>query len=237
MTAGCGPSFDMPGGLGENPKQHRWSPYEDNGGTAVGISCKNSAILIADKRMSTGYSIHTRKGSKITKLTQKCAIASCGMKADAIALHKKLHIDITMYKHQHRKEPSLKAIAQLLSTTLYQRRFFPFYTFNILAGVDDNGKGACYHYDAIGSFELVDYTTSGSGSSLAHPVLDSIIQQMNIVPEKRRTRDLDDTELMSLCKDVLSSTGERDIYTGDSTEMLLIKEDGIMVHTFDLKKD
>lgn len=232
LSQSGGPHF-----CSSSEKQHGWSPYADNGGTSVGVAAANAAILIADTRMSSGYSIHTRKGSKITQLTSKCAISSCGMKADAIALHKKLKIDIEMYKHAHRKEPGLKAIAQLLSTTLYGRRFFPFYTFNILAGVTDEGIGACYHYDAIGSFELVDYTTSGSGSSLAHPVLDSIIQQMNVLPDKRRKKELSDEALVSLCKDVLSSTGERDIYTGDSTEVLLITNSGVVKENFALRKD
>merc|ERR1712070_661423 len=110
-----------------------------------------------------------------------------GMKADAITLHKMLKARIVMYEHTHRRQPSVTAIAQMLSTVLYYKRFFPYYTFNILAGVDDDGKGACYHYDAIGSFERVPYTTSGSGSSLAHPVLDAIIAQENVVePLKRK---------------------------------------------------
>ena len=29
------------------------------------------------------------------------------------------------YEHEHRKPPSLEAVAQLLSTMLYHKRFFP----------------------------------------------------------------------------------------------------------------
>lgn len=34
---------------------------------------------------------------------------------------------------------SVSATAQLLSNTLYHKRFFPFYTFNLCAGLDDEG--------------------------------------------------------------------------------------------------
>merc|ERR1719398_670991 len=86
---------------------------------------------------------------------------------------------MVMYEHKHRRQPSVVAIAQMLSTVLYYKRFFPYYTFNVLVGLDDEGKGAVYHYDAIGSFERVPYTTSGSGSSLVMSVLDQQLMQGN----------------------------------------------------------
>merc|ERR1712196_424687 len=106
-----------------------------------------------------------------------------------------------MYEHRHRKQPSVTAIAQMLSTTLYHKRFFPYYTFNVLAGVDDEGKGAVYQYDAIGSFERTPYSTSGSGSSLVMSVLDCQIGQLN---QTQKAEKPDMAKTVELCKDIIA---------------------------------
>mmetsp|Transcript_71125 Transcript_71125/g.186527 ORF Transcript_71125/g.186527 Transcript_71125/m.186527 type:complete len:220 (+) Transcript_71125:84-743(+) len=216
------------------PIEHRWSPYVDNGGTALGVAGDDYCVIAADTRLSHGYSIHTRNCSKVTQLTDKCVIASCGMKSDAITLHKNLKVRIVMYEHKHRRQPSCTAIAQMLSTMLYHKRFFPFYTFNVLAGVDDEGKGAVFQYDAIGSYERTPYTTSGSGSSLVMSILDCQVAQLNqTIDVQKPTKQ----EIVELCQDVLSSVGERDIYTGDYAEIFIIDAAGVTKTQFDLKKD
>lgn len=44
-----------------------------------------------------------------------------------------------MYGYQHGKKMSVSSVAQLTSIVLYGRRFFPYYTFNILGGLDEKG--------------------------------------------------------------------------------------------------
>ena len=40
--------------------QHRFQPYEDNGGTVIGVSGKDFAIIACDTRLSRGYSVLSR---------------------------------------------------------------------------------------------------------------------------------------------------------------------------------
>ena len=65
-------------------------------------------------------------------------------------------------------------MSYLLSSLLYKRRFFPYFSFSILAGLDELGTGAIYRYDAVGSFERVKTACVGKGEKLIQPMLDDL---------------------------------------------------------------
>ena len=87
-------------------------------------------------------------------------------------------------------------MAQRLSVMLYSRRFFPYYAYNILAGLDTEGeivglansrnyshhsqhllhalgKGCVYSFDVVGSYDRETYRAGGSASSMLQPLLDN----------------------------------------------------------------
>lgn len=122
------------------PWGRHFEPYADNGGTVVSVSGKDYTVVASDTRLGSGYSIPSRNVSRVIKLTDKTVLASSGMQCDIAALHKILKMRLTQYAYNHQREMSLTAISQLLSTMLYYRRFQPYYTFNVLGGIDDDGK-------------------------------------------------------------------------------------------------
>ena len=129
---------------------------------------------------------------------------------------------------------SSQAISQLLSVTLYYRRFFPYYAFCLLAGLDEQGKGAVYGYDAVGSFKRDDYGAMGTGQNFIMPILDNLIGHKN---RNDRKVPLTLDQAISIVKEVFVIATERDIHTGDSVEISIITKDGIQIETFSLKKD
>ena len=200
----------------------------------MAVAGNDYCIVAGSTRLSTGYSILTRNQTKILRLSDTCMIASAGMQADRQALHKMLHTRHVQYQFNHRKPMSANAVAQLLSTTLYHKRFFPYYTFNLCCGLDEEGRGAIYSYDAIGSFERVPFSASGSGQSYVIPLLDNIVTFKNRLDEKP---ELTPDYAVSIAKEAFVSAGERDIYTGDAVEIVVITKDGMTSETFPLKKD
>jgi len=156
------------------------------------------------------------------------------MLADQMTLHKTLLTRVFKYRQHHHKDMPTLAMAQMLSNTLYYRRFFPYYTFNVVGGLDEEGRGCVFSYDAVGSYERGEYASSGTGQTLIQGLLDNQVAFKNQYQNKR---DLTLQEAVDLVKDAMTSAGERDIFTGDSVLIAKITAAGVEYETFELKKD
>lgn len=163
-----------------------WQPYDFNGGTVLAISGEDFVVLAGDTRLSTGYSILSRDESKVHQLTPTTMLGCPGSHNDIIQLRGVLSIRAQMYEHDNGVPPSASNMAQLLMNTLYSRRFFPFYAFCILAGIDEEGKGVVYSYDAVGSHDRVTRAAMGSGGQLMIPLLDNLVEHNSRSDPKKK---------------------------------------------------
>lgn len=167
-------------------------------------------------------------------MTEKCVITSGGMVADIETLHKQLIAKVKTYERQFKKSPSIESLAQLLGNTLYSRRFMPYYAFNLLCGIDQNGQGIVYGYDAIGSYDKLTYGVQGSGSELGAPILDNQFVGHNFLVKQLADNA---TTVEETAKDIINSIAERDIYTGDGVEVVIIDASGIRVKREAIRRD
>ena len=230
------------------------SRYTDNGGSTLGITGNDFAVLAGDTRSTSGYNINTRYSPKIFRIggddeTGEGAhiiLSLVGFAADGTALKERLNAIVKMYKYQHGKKMSVKACAQRLATILYSKRFFPYYVTAILGGLDEDGKGALYSYDPVGSYEREQCRAAGAAASLIMPFLDNQVNFKNqYLPgtgeghdlQARQTEPLPRHEVEQLVRDAFTSATERHIEVGDGLQMLVITKEGIEEAFFHLKKD
>jgi len=214
---------------------HQFQPYADNGGTVVGLTGNDFAMLASDTRLSSGYSIYTRDQTKLFKLTDACLLGSTGCWCDILTFRKIIEARLTMYSQDHNRTITTPAIAQLLSNMLYNKRFFPYYISNVIAGLDTDGKGCLYSYDPVGHCEREYYHAGGSSAALIQPLLDS---QVGLKNQKAAVvKDLTLESAKKLIKDCFISATERDIYCGDSVDIQIITKDGVQTETMVLRRD
>jgi len=229
--------------------------YTDNGGSVLGISGADFCIIAGDTRSTSGYNINTRYEPKIFRVgalspddpsSARIVLAVSGFAADGHAVRERLDTAMKLYHYHHGKPMSLTAAAKRLSHIFYEKRFFPFYVNAILGGIDEEGKGALYSYDPVGSYEKEQCRAAGAASSLIMPFLDNQVNRKNQyvpgsgeghelkaeVPEPLPRKDVE-----ALVLDAFSSATERHIEVGDGLQMLVVTKDGIEEIYKELKKD
>ena len=220
----------------------------------MGITGDDFAIIAGDTRSTSGYSINTRFSPKVFRIggndeTGEGAyiiLSVVGFAGDGTALKERLNAIVKMYKYQHGKNMTVKACAQRLATILYSKRFFPYYCTAILGGLDEEGKGALYSYDPVGSYEREQCRAAGAAASLIMPFLDNQVKLKNQYKpgtgeghnlQAREALPLPRHEVEQLVKDAFTSATERHIEVGDGLQMLIVTKNGIEELFNPLKRD
>ena len=230
------------------------SRYTDNGGSTLGISGADFTIMAGDTRSTNGYNINSRYTPKLyliggdgpSNKGARIVLSVVGFAADGHALKERLDTIVKMYKYQHNKSMSVSACAQRLSHLLYSKRFFPYYVSAILGGIDEEGKGALYSYDPVGSVEREQCRAAGAAASLIMPFLDNQVNFKNqYVPgsgvghelQARKAVPLPMKDVQQLVQDAFTSAVERHIEVGDGLQMMIITKNGVEERFHSLKKD
>jgi 20S proteasome subunit beta 6 len=210
--------------------------------------------MAGDTRSTSGYNINSRYTPKLfliggegpSNKGARIVLSVVGFAADGEALKERLDNVVKMYKYHHGKPMTVSACAQRLSHILYSKRFFPYYVHAILGGLDEDGKGALYSYDPVGSYEREQCRAAGAASSLIMPFLDNQVNFKNqYIPgsgvghdlQAKKAEPLPLEHVLELVQDAFTSAVERHIEVGDGLQMMIITSDGIEEKFTPLKKD
>ncbi|KGG49923.1 beta type subunit of proteasome [Mitosporidium daphniae] len=211
---------------GEVSKSHHHS-------SILAIAGPDFCIVAADTRQSSGYLINCRTAPKAYKLTNSAVLATSGFHADGAEFYRVLATKIKMYRYKHERDMDIALIAQASAIQLYSRRFFPYYTFNVLGGIDAEGRGAVYSYDPVGSFEREPFRAGGSAAALIQPFLDNQLGKDSSGNQRILTQE----KAIAVARDAFDAATERDIYTGDNLDVWVINAHGASMERFPLKRD
>jgi len=103
---------------------------------------------------------------------------------------------------------------------------FPYYVYVILGGVDEEGIGAVYAFDPVGSYERTACIAYGAAQSLLQPFLDNQIYFRNQTPAPGEAPpipgNLPLATVLGIVCDAFTSATERHIEVGDCLELIVV---------------
>ena len=184
------------------------------GATAVGVTCSDSVILAAEKRVSYGNFVVNKTTKKVFSVTPSVAAACAGMVADMQVLVRQVSALSKIRKLETRREVATNSVAKLMSVIMFERRYFPLLTQVVVGGIDPNPQ--IYTLDPLGSLLPDDYAAVGTGAEMALGVLDAEYNKDLSLPEAR-----------NLVVKSITSSIQRDSASGDGIDLLLISKKGI----------
>jgi proteasome beta subunit len=191
------------------------SEYYLPGATTVGVVCKDGVILAAERRVTYGYFVMSKSGKKVFKIAEKIGAACAGIVADMQILTREVGAYLNLYSYEREQSVTVRTAAKLMSSMLFERRYFPYLAQTIVGGVDEAGP-KLFVLDPLGSVIEDKFTAIGSGAEIAMGLLETDYKDAMAVDDAK-----------GLVRKAVKAASSRDIGSGEGIDMLIITNSGI----------
>jgi len=173
------------------------------GTTTIGIVCKDGVVLATERRATAGSFISNKQTQKLFKIDQNIGITIAGLVGDAQVLARYLKAEVSLYRLRRSAPLTAEGAATLLANILSGNRYYPYYAWLILGGVDNKGSHV-FSVDPAGGCIEDRYVSVGSGSTIAYGLL-----------EENYSRDISTSDAVDLALRGLTAAMKRDSASGD----------------------
>ncbi|MEM2110544.1 MAG: proteasome subunit beta [Candidatus Bathyarchaeia archaeon] len=184
------------------------------GTTTVSFKCVNGVIMATDTRatMLPSFVAHKRV-KKVYEISRNIGMTIAGVPAEAINLLDILRANANIYQLQRKRIVPVRTIASLASLVLFSHRIYPYGVQIIIGGYDATGYHL-YSLDPFGSAIEDDMIATGSGSPIAYGIL-----------EAEFNKEMSLKQGLALASKAIRGAIKRDVYTGDSFDIVTISEE------------
>ncbi|NIM44677.1 MAG: proteasome subunit beta [Nitrososphaeria archaeon] len=184
------------------------------GATALGLIYDGGVIVAAEKRLTYGSYIATKKVKKVFKMTDHVGAACAGLIADMQEIIREVAAIIKLKEIRSKVPARANNVAKLTSVLLYQNKMYPYITQILIGGYVE--KPELYSLDPLGSLISDKYIALGTGAEIAMGVLESTYKDAMPLEEAKK-----------LVIHSMKSAIGRDAASGDGIDMLIFREEGV----------
>ncbi|MBM3247515.1 hypothetical protein FJZ17_03185 [Candidatus Pacearchaeota archaeon] len=192
------------------------------GTSILGIVCKDGIVMAADRQVTAGNIVMSKREKKVWPVNDYLVVAGCGIAADIQRVPRVLGAELRLKELRTKQRPSVKEAASLLMNMNYsgirQPSMIPQQAGFLLAGFNENNTFELYSIEPAGSIIKVEDYDANFGSGMPY---------MLGLLERQYTKNLTVKEGAELAIEALKASTQRDIGSGYGMDIFAITKDGI----------
>lgn len=196
----------------------------------VAMAGKNCVAIASDTRLGNQALTIATNFEKTFPITDRVYVGLAGLATDVITLKEQFRYRVNMYTIKEGREIEPETFAHLVSSTLYERRFGPYYVEPIVAGLTKPSEGSkpfVAGTDLIGCLTLPgNFVVSGTASDKLFGMAESLWEP-----------DLGPDELFETISQTLLNAVDRDAFSGWGAIVHVITPDRVITRTLKARMD
>ncbi|GAA5867113.1 hypothetical protein JCM8547_006243 [Rhodosporidiobolus lusitaniae] len=193
------------------------SIMELNGGSCIAMVGKNCVAIACDLRLGNQALTVACNFEKVFPATERTYIGLPGLASDTITVRDKLRQRVNLYAMKEERTIEPETFAHLVSSTLYERRFGPYFVEPVVAGLNAKDEPFIAATDLIGCINFAkDFVVSGTASEKLFGMAESLWEP-----------DLEPEDLFETISQTLLNAVDRDAYSGWGAVVWIVEKDKV----------
>lgn len=179
---------------------------------------KDCVAIGSDLRLGVQFQTLATDYKKVHKIHDQLFVGLAGLATDAETLYQRLVFKHNLYKLREERNIKPSTFGQMLSATLYEKRFGPYFVSPVVAGLEADGTPYMCGMDSIGAIETAkDFMVAGTSQDSLYGMCESMYRP-----------DLGPEELFEMVGQCLLSGVDRDALAGWGGLVHIISKDQII---------
>ncbi|KAK4054170.1 proteasome core particle subunit beta 3 [Microbotryomycetes sp. JL201] len=193
------------------------SIMELNGGSCVAMVGKDCVAIACDLRLGNQALTVACNHEKVFPATERTYFGLPGLASDTFTVKDKLRQRVNLYAMKEERTIEPETFAELVSSTLYERRFGPYYVEPVVAGINIKDEPFICAMDLVGCINFAkDFVVSGTASEKLFGMAESLWEP-----------DLEAEDLFETISQTLLNAVDRDAYSGWGAVVWIIQKDKV----------
>mmetsp|Transcript_14108 Transcript_14108/g.18333 ORF Transcript_14108/g.18333 Transcript_14108/m.18333 type:complete len:205 (+) Transcript_14108:58-672(+) len=188
-----------------------------NGGAIIAMTGKDCVAIASDTRLGLQQQTVACDFQKVFKMNDKLYMGVTGLATDVMTLSQLLKFRMNLYKLREDREMKPAVFSALLTSILYEKRFGPYFTEPVVAGLDENNQPFLSAMDLIGApVSTSDFVVAGTCTPNLYGMCETMYRP-----------DMSPDELFETISQCLLASCDRDALSGWGAVVTVITPEGV----------